>query len=71
VKRVVLIFALEFVYLSKKYMFKRQNRIEIAGRQENVMEFSEKFISGCEELGRNRKYICICAHTLRTHIVSW
>jgi len=58
------------VYLSKKYMFKRQNRIEIAGRQENVMEFPEKFVSVCEELGQNGRCMCICAHTLGTHVVS-
>jgi hypothetical protein len=51
-------------------MFKRQNRIEITGRQKNVMEFYEKFVSGCEELGRSGKYMSICDHALRRHIVS-
>jgi len=67
VKRVALFFTLEFLYSSKKYAFKRQNRIEITGRQENVVEFSEKFVSGCEELGQNGKYICIYVHTENTH----
>jgi len=52
-------------------MFKRQNRDEITGKQDNVMEYSEKFLGGCEELGRNVKYVCVSANTLRTHIVSW
>jgi hypothetical protein len=54
VKRVVIFITLAVLYLLKKYVFKRQNKIEITGRQENVMEFAGKFVSGSEELGQNR-----------------
>jgi hypothetical protein len=53
VKRVVIFITLAILYLLNKYVFKRQNRIEIMERQENVMEFTGKFVSGSEELGRN------------------